>query len=288
MKLNLRVLLFALALGAFALGVAVVATTTASADEAQVVVADAAAQIQLTDDEDPTQPGPSECVQACKQRAQRWVRQCVADGGNPERCQKQGEEKALKCIEQCPRASTDPQPVPSDPDPKQCVGQCERLAHQYYNKCMARTDDAKPAECKRKAERFLRACIERKCPRESTEPDPGNVDPNPEPAPSPEQCQERCSTAAREFLRKCEAGRAGRLAPVDCATRAREMYAKCIENCPPKVEPAPDPDKEACVERCQLLGRQTLRECKDLGAAPERCQQRATLVIRQCIADNCP
>jgi hypothetical protein len=247
----------------------------------------------------PEDPGAGrrECVHDCKVQTDEWVQKCIDDGGTPERCRRQGAQKMRECVQSCPPAAREPRPREPEPRPRRpelrrCVGQCEKASQQLFRKCMAREGDPKKVECRRKAERFLRNCILRKCPREVLRPDPSRPRPTAEPrkpAPDPEQCRENCSKRAREFYRKCVDRGTGSTPPEKCASQAREMLAKCIDRCPPKVEPRPDPERpKVCVERCERKGRQEFRECREAGGAPERCENIAKKTTRQCIAENCP
>ncbi len=141
------------------------------------------------------------CEDACRARAARLIRQCVADGGERQACVAEGREAYRECLTKCERPS--------------CGEACRERAKRVYDACLATGAD--PERCAARARSLHQECLKR-CERA--------------------RCEEKCQHEARQAVRECLAAGGSE---ERCAHRGRTVYQECVQQCPgqPSIRPAP-------------------------------------------------
>ncbi|MEZ4464753.1 MAG: hypothetical protein R3F43_09695 [bacterium] len=209
------------------------------------------------------------CEASCEARGQFAARQCVQEGGAPERCRQRGGELTRACIE-------DHCAAPAEPP---CEARCAEGARDYLAMCIEEHGEENADACALRARHTLAVCVEDQCG--------GGVEP---PAPPPADCAEACGAEGRAFNRECVAQN-GDAAAERCRAAAAARVEACIaDRC---EAPPPPPPAGACEDRCNAAARAFNQECVASGASAERCgaaaqQQAATCIEQHCAAVSRP
>ncbi len=132
------------------------------------------------------------CEEACRARAMRQIRQCVADGGEHEACVTEGRQAYRDCLTKCERPP--------------CAEVCRERVKRVYEACLA--SGAEPERCAARARSLHQECMTR-CERV--------------------RCEENCQARARQAVREClaDGGSEER-----CAHRGRTVHRECMQRCP--------------------------------------------------------
>jgi hypothetical protein len=132
------------------------------------------------------------CEEACRTRALRMVRQCVADGGTREECVAKGREAYHDCLTRCERPT--------------CDETCRARVQRVYDACIA--SGGTPERCSARSRTLYQECLTN-CKRT--------------------RCEESCKTRAQQAVRQCIADGG---TPERCELRGRTMYNQCVQQCP--------------------------------------------------------
>jgi hypothetical protein len=194
-----------------------------------------------------------DCRLACQRRAQRFLEECRAAGG--ENCEARAEEVEAACI----AANCEEPPPPPEPT---CEERCHALGAEVFERC--RAEGGGPDLCESRAREAISNCIRENCI---------------EPPPPDPTCEERCEERANAVYNECIAAGGDR---ESCAARRRVAFESCIVdlcNVPP-----PEP---TCEDRCEHRANEEYEACIAAGIGEDECAARRRRSIAECIEHEC-
>jgi len=238
------------------------------------------------------------CDHKCVSHSKRLVRDCIAAGGDKDKCKAAGQDYLERCRNACP-------------DIPPCARECDGASEEVYAEC--RHEGGMPEECLSAVRAFLERCIEAHCP-------------------PPPTCEEQCLVRAKHVFEACVEDGADE---EDCAVRARNFLSGCLnDNCGP---PDPCEERceylaraqgrlclalggaedecaafavefkhrcvkdhcdrpPTCEEECVIRARRAYEECvgsdptttHDADDTNDECALLARRILNECLEENCP
>jgi hypothetical protein len=233
---------------------------------------------------------PDTCEARCQARGLAFYNQCLASGGEPDKCAAGAEQVVTACLkESCQPPANQPPRLSTQAS---CEAQCTVRGRDFYNQCIAGGGTVE--KCQIAAEKLVADCRVKDCnlpaatgTKEAAEPTSG----------APTVCQRDCANRGAAYYRQClaDGGSEG-----ECRAKTQRIIEECTrKSCAGlpgdrtatpgtgKEDPGASDDSSSCRLDCQRRAQAIYNRCIVTGNTDVVCRAQADAVQADCLATNC-